>query len=120
MSFIVVANAVEESFFALGKMLRSAQPDGAPFTPLEGAGHRHSHDADEVHLREQRCPAGRCAAPIEYRMNENCIGCTLCARAYPVGAIAYNPYEKYSIDTALCTRCDMCRKVCQDESIDVV
>jgi NADH-quinone oxidoreductase subunit F len=73
----------------------------------------------EAHL-DGRCPAGRCPALIRYRVTDNCIGCTLCAQACPVGAIAYRPYEKHAVDEQLCTRCDMCRQACQDDAIEVV
>jgi NADH-quinone oxidoreductase subunit F len=74
----------------------------------------------EAHIHERRCPAGRCPALIRYRVTDNCIGCTLCAQACPVGAIAYRPYEKHEVDDRLCTRCDMCRQACQDEAIEVL
>jgi NADH-quinone oxidoreductase subunit F len=74
----------------------------------------------EAHLHERRCPAGRCPALIRYRVTDACIGCTLCAQACPVGAIAYRPYEKHAVDESLCTRCDMCRQACQDDAIEVV
>jgi len=73
----------------------------------------------EAHL-DGHCPAGRCPALIRYRVTDNCIGCTLCAQACPVGAIAYRPYEKHAVDDQLCTRCDMCRQACQDDAIEVV
>jgi NADH-quinone oxidoreductase subunit F len=72
-----------------------------------------------AHL-DGHCPAGRCPALIRYRVTDNCIGCTLCAQACPVGAIAYRPYEKHTVDDQLCTRCDMCRQACQDDAIEVV
>jgi NADH-quinone oxidoreductase subunit F len=81
---------------------------------------RYFRDEYEAHLHDKRCPAGRCPSLIRYRVNDRCIGCTLCAQACPVGAIQYRPYEKHQIDEHLCTRCDLCRQVCQDEAVEVV
>jgi len=81
---------------------------------------RYFREEYEAHLRDKRCPAGRCPALIRYRVTDNCIGCTLCAQACPVGAIASRPYEKHEVDDKLCTRCDMCRQACQDDAIEVV
>jgi NADH-quinone oxidoreductase subunit F len=81
---------------------------------------RYFREEYEAHLHERRCPAGRCPALIRYRVTSNCIGCTLCAQACPVGAIAYRPYEKHEVDDRLCTRCDMCRQACQDDAIEVL
>ncbi len=78
---------------------------------------RHEYEA---HLFEKRCPAGRCPSLIRYQVNDKCIGCTLCAQACPVGAIAFQPYERHHIDEQLCTRCDLCRQACQDDAVEVV
>jgi len=72
----------------------------------------------ETHL-EGRCPAGKCKDLITYRINDQCIGCTLCAQHCPVDAIPMTPYKKHTIDDETCTRCDTCREVCPTGAVVV-
>ncbi len=65
------------------------------------------------------CPTGKCTGLITYSVNDNCIGCTLCAQKCPTDAIAFKPHEKHEIDTELCIKCDACRQVCPEDAIDV-
>ena len=56
---------------------------------------------------------------IEYRINENCTGCTICAQRCPVSAISARPYRRHSIDRSVCTKCDICRRKCPNDAITV-
>jgi NADH:ubiquinone oxidoreductase subunit F (NADH-binding) len=76
---------------------------------------RHEYEA---HL-QGRCPAGKCAALIDYVVTDDCIGCTLCAQHCPVDAIAITPYRKHFVELDKCTRCDTCRQVCPEQAIVV-
>jgi NADH:ubiquinone oxidoreductase subunit F (NADH-binding)/NADH:ubiquinone oxidoreductase subunit E len=75
-------------------------------------------DEYEAHINGV-CPTGKCTELITYSVNDNCIGCTLCAQKCPVDAIPFTPHEKHSIDTELCIKCDSCRAVCPVDGIDV-
>jgi NADH-quinone oxidoreductase subunit F len=81
---------------------------------------RYFREEFEIHVRDKRCPTGRCTSLIDYRINESCIGCTMCAQVCPVDAIEYKPHERHSIDTESCTRCNMCFDICQDGSVEIV
>jgi NADH-quinone oxidoreductase subunit F len=72
----------------------------------------------EAHL-EGRCPAGKCKDLIVYRINDQCIGCTLCAQHCPADAIPMTPYKRHTIDDEACTRCDTCRTVCPTGAVIV-
>jgi len=79
---------------------------------------RYFRDEYESHL-QGRCPAGKCTNLIAYKINDKCIGCTLCAQNCPVDAIPMTPYQRHTIDMDICTRCDTCRQVCPEEAVYV-
>jgi len=80
---------------------------------------RHFRDEYEAHIAG-RCPAGKCKALIQYVVQDNCTGCTICAQHCPVNAIASTPYRRHRIDTELCTRCDVCRVDCPENAIAIM
>jgi len=80
---------------------------------------RYFRDEFEAHLDEHRCPAGRCVELMTYDINDNCIGCTLCAQACPVDAIESRPYELHEIDNDVCVCCGACLDACEDDAVEV-
>ncbi len=79
---------------------------------------RHFRSEYEAHVRGV-CPARRCRPLIEFRVNERCIGCTLCAQNCPADAIAFTPLVRAEIRQERCTKCDICRQVCPEKAIDI-
>lgn len=75
-------------------------------------------DEYEAHCVEKRCPAGVCKRLVKFSILEDqCKGCTACARACPVGAISGEVRKPHSIDPAKCIKCGACMETCRFNAI---
>ena len=63
------------------------------------------------------CKTGVCKELIKYEVTDKCTGCTKCAKACPVDAIPYTPYEIHTIDVERCIKCGLCIDECHYDAI---
>ena len=78
----------------------------------------HFRDEYLEHINEKKCRAHVCPALVQYTINDNCTGCTLCARRCPVQAISGEKKEKHVIDQELCIKCGACLAACKFGAVD--
>lgn len=72
----------------------------------------------EAHING-KCPTGKCKDLITYNIEDNCIGCTICAQHCPTDAIPFTPHKLHVIDQEKCIKCDGCKQVCPEEAVSV-
>ncbi len=71
-----------------------------------------------AHVKDKKCPAGKCTSLLKYVINEKCIGCTACARVCPVNCISGKVREPHIINQVDCIKCGACYTACKFKAID--
>ena len=71
-----------------------------------------------AHVRDKKCPSGKCTALVRYMINEKCIGCTACSRVCPVSCISGQVKVKHEINQNACIKCGACYNACKFSAID--
>lgn len=79
---------------------------------------KYFRDEYEAHIRDKKCPALSCKKLLTYEViEENCTGCTVCAKGCPVDAIDGERKKVHFINQETCIKCGDCYTKCKFKAI---
>ncbi len=79
---------------------------------------QYFRDEYEAHVYEKKCPAKRCAALLEFKVDkELCIRCGLCYKHCPADAVEWEKKKPASINRTKCIKCMTCISNCPSDAI---
>jgi NADH-quinone oxidoreductase subunit F/NADP-reducing hydrogenase subunit HndC len=70
-----------------------------------------------AHIKDKKCPSGKCKHLISYFITEKCIGCGACSRQCPANCISGGVKERHVIDQNKCLKCGQCARTCKFNAI---
>ena len=82
---------------------------------------KYFKDEYEAHINEKRCPAKKCSALIQFKIDEaRCKGCSLCSKKCPVNAISGQIKSPFVIDASKCIKCSQCIENCKFNAVEKI
>ncbi len=78
-------------------------------------------DEYRSHVIEKRCPAKVCKELFVYQVDEEtCIGCEICRKRCPTGAVTGEKKKPHIINIEKCIKCDVCFTNCPAKAISKI
>lgn len=102
---------IKEIGFAMQKSSLCALGQTAPNPTLSTI--RKFESEYLAHIKDHKCPSGKCKHLVTFLINEKCIGCGACARKCPANCITGEKKSRHTIDQSKCLKCGECFKTCK-------